>query len=358
MPMAESGKNLSSRDGLFSMTNLPAVPSALGEMANRAAAGAVFDLYAEEMSQATLETQIDALNTFATYLREKGRQTTGPRLATDPLHWHGITWGLFEGFKQWMKLKSYAIGTINNRLSVVRTYAALAHKAGTIPDKEASLIAAVTNIRSAAGMNIDAQRMQTRVSAKKANFNTLSRQEVQALLDQPDTPRGRRDAAVIATLYYFGTRAEEAAGIQVSDVNMVAGLVHVFRPKVKGTDQAHGVYDLNAPEFAPARRAYESYQIYAPPIGMFFRGSIQNSDELGEHPMTRVTISQLVATLGRRIGFSNLSAHDLRHTGATHIAATDNNLIRLRDWGGWNSIQMPARYAKRAKTANEGVRFG
>ena len=74
--------------------------------------------------------------------------------------------------------------------------------------------------------------------------------------------------------------------------------------------------------------------------------------------MTRVTISQLVATLGRRIGFSNLSAHDLRHTGATHIAATDNNLIRLRDWGGWNSIAMPARYAKRAKTANEGVRFG
>jgi integrase len=342
------------------MTNLPAVPVDLGEMANRVAAGAVFDLYADEMSQATLETQVDALNLFARYLGEKKHATTGPRLATDPAQWRGITWGLVEGFKQWMKeSQGFAIGTINNRLSVVRTYAALAHKAGVIEPEEASLIAAVTNIRSAAGMNIDSHRATTRVSTKKANFNTLSRQEVQALLDQPDTPRGRRDAAVIATLYYFGTRAEEAAGIQVSDVNMIEGLVHVFRPKVKGTDQAHGVYDLNAPEFAPARRAYESYHRHdAPPIGMFFRGSIQNSDELGDHPMTRVTISQLVATLGRRIGFSNLSAHDLRHTGATHIAATDNNLIRLRDWGGWNSIQMPARYAKRAKTANEGVRFG
>ena len=342
------------------MTNLPAIPSTLGEMANQVAAGAVFDLYVDEMSQATLETQVDALNTLAAYLHEKGQQTTGPRLATDPSEWRGITWGLVEGFKQWMKKeRGYAIGTINNRLSIVRTYAALAHKAGAIEPKEASLIASVNNIASAAGMNIDAQRERSRVSAKKAHFNTLSRDEVNALLDQPSTPRGRRDAAVIATLYYFGTRAEEAAGIQVSDVNLVAGLVHVFRPKVKGTDQAHGVYDLNAPEFTPARRAYEAYYRHdAPPIGMFFRGSIQNSDELGDHPMTRVTISQLVATLGRRIGFRNLSAHDLRHTGATHIAATDNNLVRLRDWGGWNSIQMPARYAKRAKTANEGVRFG
>lgn len=341
------------------MSNLPALPSTLGEMANRAAASAVFDLYAEEMSQATLETQVDALNTFATYLLSKGLRTSGPRLATDPAQWTGMTWGLLEGFKQWMKRdKGYAIGTINNRLSVVRTYAALAHKAGVLAADEASLIAAVSNIGSAAGMNIDAQREQTRVGAKKAVFNTLTRQEVQALLDQPDTPRGRRDAAVIATLYYFGTRAEEAAGIQVSDVNLGAGLVHIFRPKVKGTDQEHGVYDLGAPEFEPARRAYLAYHRDAPPIGLFFRGSIQNSDELADHPMTRVTISQLVATLGRRIGFSNLSAHDLRHTGATHIAATDNNLVRLRDWGGWNSIQMPARYAKRAKTANEGVRFG
>lgn len=341
------------------MSNLPALPSTLGQMANAAAAASVFDLYANEKSQATLETQVDALSTLAAYLGEKRHVTTGATLATTPSAWLGMTWGLVQGFRLWMESKGFAIGTINNRLSVVRTYAALAHKAGVIPSNEAALIAAVTNIQSSAGMNIDQRREKTRVGAKKAGFNTLSRQQVQALLDQPDTPRGRRDRAVIATLYYFGTRAEEAALIQVSDVNMSDGLVHVFRPKVKGSEMAHGVYDLHDTEFEPARQAYTAYVRHdAPVIGMFFRGSMQNSDELGTHPMTRVTISQLVCTLGKLIGVHNLSAHDLRHTGATHIAATDNNLVRLRDWGGWSSVAMPARYAKRSKMANEGVRFG
>jgi integrase len=341
------------------MTTLPALPSTLGQRANEAASARVFDLYADGKAEATLDAQMDALNTYARYLADVGRVTSGALLFNDPVAWRDTTWGLVEGFRQWMLRQAFAIGSINHRLSVVRTYAGLASKAGAISTDEAALIAATSNIAGSAGMNIDSWRKQARVSTKKAGFNTLDRAQVQALMDQPDTPRGRRDRAVIATLYYFGCRAEEAALIQVSDVNMASGLVHVFRPKVKGTEMAHGVYDLNDTEFAPARRAYDAYvQHDAPPIGLLFRGSVQHSDELGEHNMTRVTISQLVRTLGRRIGIPNLSAHDLRHTGATHIAATDNNLVRLRDWGGWSSIAMPARYARRAKVANEGVRFG
>lgn len=344
------------------MTNLPATrltPIRLGQLANQAAESAIFDLYNQGLSQNTQESQVDALAMFAAYLADKGWRTTGPRLSTDPAAWRGATWGLVEGFKQWMLAQGYAVGTINHRLSTVRTYAGLAAKARAITSDEAALIASVGNIGSAAGQNIDDRREQTRIGAKKADFITLTRDEVDALLDQPPTPRGRRDAALVAMLYFFGCRAGEAAGLQVSDVNLQAGLVHVFRPKVKGTVMKHGVYDLHQPEFAPARRAFEDYSRNdAPPIGLYFRGSVQNTDALGDHAMTRVTISQTIAILGERIGIDGLSAHDLRHTGATHIAESDDNLVRLRDWGGWNSIHMPARYAQRAAKANAGITFG
>ncbi|MGH8902531.1 MAG: tyrosine-type recombinase/integrase [Egibacteraceae bacterium] len=48
----------------------------------------------------------------------------------------------------------------------------------------------------------------------------LSREEIQALLDAPDTskPSGHRDAVMLAVLYNTGARVSEAIGLRIADV--------------------------------------------------------------------------------------------------------------------------------------------
>lgn len=354
------------------MTNLPALPpQAAGQLANQLAAAAVFTDYKMRKSDNTLAQQKRSLVLFARALvafdyaiaglkdwfdeLEEMAQYRAGRLFDGPQAWQEITHGQVKAFEGWMLSNGYATGSINVALSHVRTYAELAWKAGAMPESEARLIGAHGSIRGPEASNIDAKRNKTRVGAKKANFNTLSEVQIDALLTQPATPKGRRNSVILTALLYFGLRAGELAGLKVSDVDMAGKRVHVHRPKMRGTEQEHAVYSMAG--YPMLQGAFEAYMaLDAPKAGVLLLGALSNNKDsaLSDKPMTRVTISQVVRQEGQRVGVSNLSAHDLRHTGATMIAQ-DKDVIALRDWGGWSNINMPARYVKRNAIANDGV---
>ena len=62
---------------------------------------------------------------FADFLYDVKVKQVGA-LNEDPQAWRGVTWGLVESFKVWQLQQGYAIGSINGRLSTVRTFARLA----------------------------------------------------------------------------------------------------------------------------------------------------------------------------------------------------------------------------------------
>lgn len=72
--------------------------------------------------------------------------------------WAGVTWGLVQAFKAWQLQQGYAIGSINGRLSTVRTYAELAAKAGAIGADELRLIQTVKGYAKAEAENVDDTR--------------------------------------------------------------------------------------------------------------------------------------------------------------------------------------------------------
>lgn len=362
------------------MTNLPALPpQAAGQLANQLAAASVFNDYKMRKSANTLNQQMRSLMLFARSLvafeatargddmttgtgrRLLQARSIGEKLFTSPQAWQHVTHGQVKAFEGWMLSHGYSVGSINVALSHVRVYAELAWKAGAMPEHEARLIAAHGNIRGPEAANIDQKRETTRVGAKKQYFNVLTDAQIDALLTQPATPKGRRNSVILTTLLYFGLRAGELAAMRVEDMDMAGKRIHVTREKLKGTAKEHAVYGMAG--YPMLMGAYETYMAIDAPTERkrpLLLGALSNNKDsaLSDKPMTRVTISQVVRQEGKRIGVPNLSAHDLRHTGATKIAQRDKDVVALRDWGGWNSIQMPARYAKRAKTANEGVRFG
>jgi site-specific recombinase XerD len=175
----------------------------LGQAANRAAALNAFGDYRTRKAANTLRRQDADLALFAEYLAEAGLDQGGD-LAHDAAAWWAITWGLVEGFVKWQLLKGYAVGSVNVRLSTVKTYAKLAAKAGTLQPDTLAMIRAVSGYSHKEAKRIDDHReaaeLPTRNGDKKAEPVSLTPAQAQALKAQPDTPQGRRDRLIMALL--------------------------------------------------------------------------------------------------------------------------------------------------------------
>jgi integrase len=250
--------------------------------------------------------------------------------------------------------EGYAVGTVNIKLSTVKTYAKLAFTAGAIAHAEFAMIQTVTGYRAIEGRNVDQTRETTRKGYKKAEHTRLTHEQVKALKTQPDTPQGRRDALLMCLLLDHGLRVSEVADLVVTGFDLKAGMMAFHRRKVNKT-QTHRL----TPDAKRALAAYVSAGDI-PAAGQLLRASgkaKKNQDAPLTHAgMSTRAITKRVAELGAAIGVTPLSAHDCRHAWATRSAKRNpDNPLRLQEAGGWNSLAMPRRYIEAAAIANEGL---
>lgn len=337
-------------------TELSTVLADVGQAANEAAAASAFADYRSRKANNTLRHQDADLETFARYLAQAtgGDAPTGEALATSPDAWRGMTWGLVDGFCKWLLLQGYAVGTVNVKLSTVKTYCKLAAKAGAVTAQELAMIRTVSGYSRKEGKRVNEKREEadipTRLGDKKAEPVTLTKERADLLKAQPDTPQGRRDAVLLHLLLNLGLRVGEVAALTVDTVDLKHGELRFYRQKVDKT-QTHKLTN----GLLLALQAWMAQD--APPIGPLLRGS-RKGGELTTAGMSERAITARIRYLGQQMGIERLSAHDLRHTWATLAARNGTPLDRLQDAGGWNSLAMPARYIEAAKIANEGVRLG
>lgn len=326
------------------------------QAANKAAAQSAFADYRSRKAANTLRHQDADLAVFADFLltQELGdKAPTGAALAYDPEAWRVVSWGMVEGFQKWMLLQSYAVGTINLKLSTVKTYAHLAVKAGALDVTDLAMIRMVSGYSRKEGKRIDEQReageIPTRTGPKKAQPVSITRTQAEALKTHPDTPQGRRDAVLMGLLLDLGLRVGEVAGLTVSNVDVKAGELTFYRSKVD-MHQTHRL--INGLQAAMA--AYIEHD--APDAGPLLRSS-RKGGHLTEAGMTARAITKRVRYLGGKLEIEGLSAHDCRHYWATKAARNGTPIDRLQDAGGWASPAMPLRYVEAAKIANDGVRL-
>jgi integrase len=322
---------------------------AVGQQADAAASRHIFEDYRSRKSPATRESQAYDLLAFERFLADAlATPVTG--LVSDPECWRGITWGIVRTFVVWQIDAGFAIGTINRRLSTIKTYAKLAAQAGALTPDALVLIRSVQGYGHKEGQRVNAARKQTRVGTKKAESVSLTLAQVRALKHgQPDTPQGRRDAFLMCLLLDHGLRVGEAAILKVSDFQE-DGFMVFYRPKVDKV-QRHKLTD----------DTYAALQLYlqdAPketdvPILMTSR----KSGALDYEGVTRYGLNKRVGQLGQRVGIPNLGPHDLRHSWATRAARNGTDPFALQEAGGWNSLTMPRRYIELAEVANQGVKL-
>jgi integrase len=319
--------------------------AAAGQIANEYAAQSAFADYLTRQSDNTLRAQAASLARFAQFLALTGSEAGD--LQRDPGAWRGLTWGLVEGFRNWMIQQGDAVASVNARLSAVKAYAKLAFKAGILSIEEHALIRAVNGYSAKEGRRVDERRDQTRRGYKKAAHVHLDPKQARALKRQPDTPQGRRDALLMCLLLDHGLRVGEVARLQGTDFDLKAGEMRFFRPKVDKV-QTHQLS-------ADTLRALLAWadQGEMPAIGPLLRGS-RKGGALTEAGLSERAITGRVRELGERIGVGGLSPHDCRHYWAT-FWADKVDVLRLQEAGGWSSLTMPRRYVEEAEIANEGM---
>lgn len=329
---------------------LPTILSAAGSAANQAASAYRFEDYRSRIAPHTVRRQDADLALFAEFLYTVKVKRIND-LTTDPEAWRGVSWGLVEAFVKWQLKEGYAVTSVNVRLSTVKTYAKLAFQCGTLPAEDYSLIRAVQGYSQREKRRIDARRPQTRVGNKKETPVTLSPEQVEWLKKQPlDTPQGARDALLVALLLDHGLRAGEVAGLTVENLDLSAGLLKFYRPKV-GKTQNHRLSKA-------VRHAALSYTKFLGTEGAkspLIRAVLKGGKRLGRRAMTTRGISLRVAELGKALGIENLSAHDLRHSWATRAARSGVDPFQLQQAGGWSSLATPRRYVEDSAIANEGM---
>jgi integrase len=320
-----------------------------GLAANDAAALGLFTDYISRRSGHTLRRQAADLRLFANFLAEAGVEVDPHGLQTSAEAWRGMTWGIVEAYKRWMLARGYATGSVNVRLSTIKTYTRLAFRAGAVDGAEYAMIRTVTGYSHRESKRVDQKRPVTRVGEKKAAPTRLTPEQAAALKDQPNSPQGRRDALLMCLLLDHGLRCGEVSLLTADDIDLDRGLLRFYRPKVD-KEQIHRLTDDT---LYAAEAWFRSGD--APAEGPLLRGS-RKGGALAKAGMTERAITKRVRSLGRRVGVNGLSAHDCRHYWATHAARSGTDPFSLQEAGGWSSLAMPRRYVEDAQVANEGIK--
>ena len=122
----------------------------------------------------------------------------------------------------------------------------------------------------------------------------------------PDTPRGRRDAAMIELAYAAGLRVTELVGIPIADVNLKAGFVRVTG---KGNKTRLVPLGQAAMDRIAHYIEHDRPNVEHPALFLSARGE----------PITRQAFWKLLRAYAIQAGIRPVSPHKLRHSFATHL---------------------------------------
>jgi integrase len=325
-----------------------------GQAADIAATADILGDYQRRKSEETLRRLGADIALLERFLQAAGVPVAD--MANDLASWRGMSYGLVDGFVKWMLAEGYAIGSINVRLSSVKTYCTLAARAGYLDGHNLALIKSVSGYRASEGHNVDVDRTRKRIAtrrqgAKKAAPIEIAPAAAALLKGQPDTPRGRRDRLMVCLLLDHGLRVSEVADLNRGSVDLAAGMLRFYRRKVR-TEQLHQL----TPDTWQAARAYlvdrdpENTLNAQEPL---FLGTKRARD--GRYSIR--SINDRMNVLAAPLGLKKLSPHDGRHYWATVATRAGTDIKSLQDAGGWSSPAMPLRYAASNHIANQGVKL-
>jgi site-specific recombinase XerD len=185
--------------------------------------------------------------------------------------------------------------------------------------------------------------------------------QARKLLDAPppDTLKGVRDRAILATLLYHGIRREELCQLRVKDMQSRQGVVH-FRVKGKRGKTRY------VPVHPTGQRLIDEYLTFAKdggePDSPLFRPVKNNRTGTLEKQLDPGSIYRnIVQHYGNITGIGaeviGLCVHSLRATAATNALSHKADIAKVQEWLGHANVSTTRLYDRRKSKPEDSPTF-
>jgi integrase/recombinase XerD len=141
-----------------------------------------------------------------------------------------------------------------------------------------------------------------------------------------------RERVIVAMLYYCGLRADELLSLKLSDIDIKHNFIWVQNGK--GGKERFIPYVMDKGITDLICRYIQEYD-----IDDWFVTTRRREK------MSYMTLRDMIDDIGSRINF-HFTAHQLRHSIATHLYNGDMDLLALRDFLGHTDVQTTQQYVR------------
>jgi site-specific recombinase XerD len=171
----------------------------------------------------------------------------------------------------------------------------------------------------------------------------LEANEIAAILDAPDreTPGGRRDHALLLTLFNTGARVQEVLDLRPADLQ----LVRPFQARLRGKGRKERLCPLWPRTVKILRALLDENRVEPGSNTRLFR------NRRGE-PLTRFGVRYLLrkyanaaTSVASTLERKRIHPHVLRHTTAVHLLQAGVDLVTISHWLGHATVETTNRYA-------------
>ncbi len=224
-----------------------------------------------------------------------------------------LTTRLLRAHLAWLSEQGYARTTIARRLAAVRSWCRFLCRQGMLTANPA--------------LGLRGPRQNQRLP------HFVSREDMTRLLETPpsESPLGRRDRAILETIYSAGLRVSELTGLNVEDVELADGIA-----TVRGKGRKERLAMLGPQAVSAIRLWIDERQKLAGP-----RAAQQPALFLNRNG-TRLTTRSVGRLLEKYLAQAGLdprtSPHTLRHSFATHLLDAGADIRGVQELLGHRSL--------------------
>lgn len=218
----------------------------------------------------------------------------------------------------------------------LRSFMGDLHDLGIMPRSCARILSGIKNfyryLRLEGVMDTDPTELLESPSVGSRLPSVLSLEEIDALIAaMEDTPTGRRNRAIVETMYGCGLRVSELCALQISHIDFRNAVM-----LIRGKGSKERLVPVNEVALTRIKNYVDTDRNDVPIVSADADTVFLNSR--GRH-LSRVMIFYILRDAAARAGIRTpLSPHTLRHSFATHLLEGGANLRSIQQMLGHESI--------------------